>query len=122
MTGFHEKPRSEHWINGGFFCFSAEALGRIAAGGDDSRSSARRSKRLARDGELRAYRHEGFWECMDTYKDAVALNDLWASGAPPWRIWNDRGRSQTASWRRARNRRTGSRRPFRRRWPANDQR
>ena len=42
-------------------------------------------RRLAADGQLRAYRHEGFWECMDTYKDAVALNDLWASGAAPWR-------------------------------------
>ena len=41
---------------------------------------------LAAAGELRAYRHEGFWECMDTYKDAVALNDLWASGDAPWRV------------------------------------
>jgi glucose-1-phosphate cytidylyltransferase len=41
-------------------------------------------QRLAADGQLRAYRHEGFWRCMDTYKDAVALNDLWASGAAPW--------------------------------------
>jgi glucose-1-phosphate cytidylyltransferase len=41
-------------------------------------------ERMARDGELRAYRHEGFWECMDTYKDAIALNDLWAAGAAPW--------------------------------------
>ena len=42
---------------------------------------------LAGAGELRAYRHEGFWECMDTYKDAVALNDLWASGQAAWRVW-----------------------------------
>jgi glucose-1-phosphate cytidylyltransferase len=42
---------------------------------------------LAADGHLRAFRHEGFWDCMDTYKDAVLLNDLWASGAPPWRTW-----------------------------------
>ena len=41
-------------------------------------------QRLAAAGELRAYRHDGLWECMDTYKDAVALNDLWASGAAPW--------------------------------------
>ncbi len=44
-------------------------------------------ERLAQEGELRAYRHKGFWECMDTYKDAVALNDLWASGQAPWRLW-----------------------------------
>ena len=44
-------------------------------------------QRLAADGQLRAHRHEGFWECMDTYKDAVVLNDLWASGEAPWRLW-----------------------------------
>ncbi len=42
-------------------------------------------ERLAAGGELRAHRHEGFWECMDTYKDAVALNDLWEAGHAPWR-------------------------------------
>jgi glucose-1-phosphate cytidylyltransferase len=42
---------------------------------------------MAKAGALRAYRHEGFWECMDTYKDAVALNRLWASGEAPWKIW-----------------------------------
>jgi glucose-1-phosphate cytidylyltransferase len=44
-------------------------------------------ERLAAAGELRAFRHEGFWDCMDTYKDAVALNDLWAAGAAPWKLW-----------------------------------
>ena len=42
---------------------------------------------LAADGQLHAYRHTGFWECMDTYKDAVELNDLWAGDSPPWRLW-----------------------------------
>jgi glucose-1-phosphate cytidylyltransferase len=46
-------------------------------------------ERLAAAGELRAWRHEGFWDCMDTYKDAVVLDDLWASGRPPWRIWGE---------------------------------
>ncbi len=82
VTGFREKPRSEHWINGGFFCFEAGTLDFL-----DARSVLERAplERLAGAGELRAYRHEGFWECMDTYKDAVALNDLWAGGAAPWR-------------------------------------
>ena len=40
------------------------------------------------EGQLRAYRHEGFWDCMDTYKDAVVLNDLWSAGRAPWRIWD----------------------------------
>jgi glucose-1-phosphate cytidylyltransferase len=44
-------------------------------------------ERLAGEGQLRAYRHEGFWDCMDTYKDAVELNDLWAAGDAPWRRW-----------------------------------
>ena len=83
VSGFREKPRSEHWINGGFFCFKAAALDYL-----DSDSVLERGplERLAAQGQLRAYRHEGFWECMDTYKDAVALNDLWASDAAPWRL------------------------------------
>jgi glucose-1-phosphate cytidylyltransferase len=81
VVGFHEKPRSSHWINGGFFCFDAGLFDCLAA---DSVLEREPLERLAADGRLYAYRHEGFWECMDTYKDAVALNDLWASGAAPW--------------------------------------
>jgi glucose-1-phosphate cytidylyltransferase len=84
VRGFREKPRSEHWINGGFFCFQAAALGYLE---EDSVLERAPLQRLAAEGELRAHRHEGFWECMDTYKDAVVLNDLWASGAAPWRVW-----------------------------------
>jgi glucose-1-phosphate cytidylyltransferase len=82
VLGFREKPRSEHWINGGFFCLEAGALDYLEL---DSVLERRPLERLADDGQLRAYRHEGFWECMDTYKDAIALNDLWASGVAPWR-------------------------------------
>lgn len=84
VEGFVEKPRSEHWINGGFLCLEPGALGYL-----DGTSVLEREplERLAADGELRAYRHEGFWDCMDTYKDAVALNDLWAGGEPPWTTW-----------------------------------
>jgi glucose-1-phosphate cytidylyltransferase len=81
VLGFHEKPRSEHWINGGFFCMQAGALSYLDL---DSVLERRPLQRLAHDGELRGYRHPGFWRCMDTYKDAVALNDLWAAGAAPW--------------------------------------
>jgi glucose-1-phosphate cytidylyltransferase len=85
VLGFREKPRSEHWINGGFFCMERGALDYLA---EDSVLERRPLERLAAEGELRAYRHAGFWECMDTYKDAVALNDLWGSGRAPWRLWD----------------------------------
>jgi glucose-1-phosphate cytidylyltransferase len=82
VLGFREKPRSEHWINGGFLCLRPGALDYLAP---DSVLEREPLQRLAAAGQLHAYRHEGFWECMDTYKDAVALNDLWALGAAPWR-------------------------------------
>jgi glucose-1-phosphate cytidylyltransferase len=84
VTGFREKPRSEHWINGGFFCFEAAALDYLQR---DSVLERRPLQRLAAERQLRAYRHEGFWDCMDTYKDAVTLNDMWAAGEAPWRLW-----------------------------------
>ncbi len=84
VLGFREKPRSEHWVNGGFFCFERGVLDYLA---HDSVLEREPLQRLAGEGELRAHRHEGFWECMDTYKDAVALNDLWAAGNAPWRTW-----------------------------------
>jgi glucose-1-phosphate cytidylyltransferase len=81
VRGFREKPRSEHWINGGFFCFQTSVLDYLER---DSVLERAPLERLASEEQLRAHRHEGFWECMDTYKDAVALNDLWASGEAPW--------------------------------------
>lgn len=84
VSGFHEKPRSEHWINGGFFCFEPGALDYLTEASVLEREPL---EALAGDGQLRAFRHTGFWECMDTYKDAVTLNDLWASGRAPWKVW-----------------------------------
>jgi glucose-1-phosphate cytidylyltransferase len=84
ISGFVEKPRSEQWINGGFFCFEPGALDYIA---EDSVLEREPLERLASEGHLHGYRHEGFWDCMDTYKDAVMLNDLWSEGGAPWKIW-----------------------------------
>jgi glucose-1-phosphate cytidylyltransferase len=84
VEGFVEKPRSQHWINGGFLCLEPAALAYLD---EDSVLEREPLERLAGDGQLHAFRHEGFWDCMDTYKDAVVLNDLWASGEPPWRAW-----------------------------------
>jgi glucose-1-phosphate cytidylyltransferase len=84
VRGFNEKPRVESWINGGFFCFEPGVLDYLA---EDSVLEREPLERLAADGQLEAYRHDGFWDCMDTYKDAVMLNDLWQTGDPPWRVW-----------------------------------
>jgi glucose-1-phosphate cytidylyltransferase len=85
VGGFVEKPRSDHWINGGFFCFEPAALEYIDA---DSTLEREPLERLAAEGRLHGFRHEGFWDCMDTYKDAVLLNDLWANGEAPWKVWD----------------------------------
>ena len=85
VRGFVEKPRSEHWVNGGFFCFTPTAL---AAVGSDSVLEREPLESLAAAGQLRAYRHEGFWDCLDTYKDAIELNDLWDAGRAPWKLWS----------------------------------
>ncbi len=84
VTGFEEKPRLDHWVNGGFFCFEPEVLDLLT---DESVLEQDPLRRLAAEGRLRAYRHDGFWDCMDTYKDAVTLNDLWAGGSAPWAVW-----------------------------------
>jgi glucose-1-phosphate cytidylyltransferase len=84
VRGFVEKPRSEEWINGGFFCFEPSVLDYIEP---DSVLEREPLERLAGEGRLRGYRHDGFWDCMDTYKDAVMLNDLWGAGGAPWKVW-----------------------------------
>jgi len=82
VAGFEEKPRFEGWINGGFFCFEPKVFDYLD---EDSVLEREPLERLASAGELRAYRHTGFWDCMDTYKDAVLLNDLWAADRAPWK-------------------------------------
>ncbi len=84
VRGFVEKPVSDHWVNGGFFCFDRPALEAI---GSDSVLEREPLEHLAATGQLRAFRHEGFWACMDTYKDALELGDLWAQGRAPWKVW-----------------------------------
>ena len=81
VIGFAEKPRSELWVNAGFFCFEREALGVLEPGSVLEREPL---ERLAAAGQLQAFRHHGFWECMDTYKDWITLNEMWAGGQAPW--------------------------------------
>lgn len=85
VTGFAEKPRSDQWVNGGFFCLRPAVLELLKA---DSVFECDPLQNLAAIGGLRAFRHEGFWDCMDTYKDAVVLNELWAGGSAPWKLWD----------------------------------
>ncbi len=84
VVGFTEKPRSDLWVNAGFFCLERAALDVIEP---DSVLEREPLERLAAAGQLRAFRHQGFWDCMDTYKDAITLNDLWADGHAPWKLW-----------------------------------
>lgn len=85
VLAFEEKPRLDHWVNGGFFCFEPGFLDYLE---EQSVLEDAPLRRLAAEGELHAFRHTGFWDCMDTYKDAVMLNDLWGGGEAPWAVWN----------------------------------
>ncbi len=80
---FDEKPVLDHWINGGFFCMEPDALESIHDGDVLERESM---TRLIDADELCGYRHTGYWECMDTYKDALHLNDFVERGEIPWRV------------------------------------
>ncbi len=83
---FTEKPQiGEGWINGGFMVLDRSVVERIE--GDDTSFEADVLEALAADGELMAFRHDGFWQSMDTLRDVRTLQALWATGAPPWRTW-----------------------------------
>jgi len=87
LTRFSEKPQtSEGWINGAFFVLEPAIFDYID--GDSTHWEREPMERLARDGELMAYKHRGFWQCMDTLRDQRRLESLWDTGAPPWRVWD----------------------------------
>jgi len=87
VTEFYEKPEAgEGWINGGYFVLNTGALYYIE---DDATIWEREPvERLAREQQLMGYQHGGFWSCMDTLKEKNILEDLWNSGASPWKVWN----------------------------------
>jgi glucose-1-phosphate cytidylyltransferase len=86
ITGFREKPQGDGgWINGGFFVLEPRALDAIE--GDRTLWEREPLERLARDGQLAAFRHLGFWQPMDTLRDKLLLESLWASGKAPWKVW-----------------------------------
>ncbi len=87
VTSFLEKPKGDGgWINGGFFVLSPKVLARIE--GDDTIWEKAPLESLARDSQLRAYFHSGFWQPMDTLRDKNLLEDLWRSSSPPWKVWS----------------------------------
>jgi len=88
ISSFREKPRGGRdnaWINGGFFVVEPQALDWIE--GDETIWEREPLERMARDGALAAYRHEGFWQPMDTLRDKHVLEALWSNEEAPWRVW-----------------------------------
>ena len=85
---FSEKPQAaEGWINGAFFVLEPRIFDYIA--GDETQWEKEPMERLSREGQLMAYRHADFWQCMDTLRDRVLLESLWQKGDAPWKTWKD---------------------------------
>jgi glucose-1-phosphate cytidylyltransferase len=86
VVEFSEKPQlGEGWINGAFFVCEPGVFDYIA--GDDTQFEKEPLEELAKDGQLAAFKHHDFWQCMDTVRDRKLLQELWDSGEPPWKVW-----------------------------------
>jgi glucose-1-phosphate cytidylyltransferase len=84
VISFREKPQAEGWVNGGFFIFKPQIFDYLST---DIVLENEPLKKLASEKQLVAFRHEGFWQPMDTFRESKMLNELWDSGKPPWRIF-----------------------------------
>lgn len=84
VISFREKPQAEGWINGGFFIFKPQIFDYLSP---DIVLENKPLQKLASEKQLAAFRHEGFWQPMDTFRESKMLNELWDSGKPPWRIF-----------------------------------
>lgn len=84
VTEFQEKPVMREWINGGFFVFNRQIFDYL-----DENSILEREplERLARENQLVAFPHDGFWKCVDTFKDNLEFNELWSDGRADWKVW-----------------------------------
>lgn len=86
VVNFFEKPKGDgSWINGGFFVCESSILDYIP--GDQTVFEREPLEKLASDGQLHSFKHDGFWKCMDTLRDKNALNELWNSGNAKWKVW-----------------------------------
>jgi glucose-1-phosphate cytidylyltransferase len=87
VVRFSEKPSSgDAWINGGYFVMTPRVFDYIE--GDETLLEREPLERLAQDGQLAVFKHDGYWQCMDTLRDVLSLNELWASGKAPWKRWD----------------------------------
>ena len=87
VAGFEEKPKvTDRWVNGAFFILEPRALEYIPE--HDTPWEKEPMSKLTQDGQMMAYRHESFWQCMDNIQEKRYLDDLWAQGAAPWKIWD----------------------------------
>lgn len=92
ISEFSEKPQTrEGWINGAFFVLEPEIFDYIE--GDDTQWEKAPLENLAKDGQLMAYKHNSFWQCMDTLRDKRRLESLWESGNAPWKTWEEKDAS-----------------------------
>jgi len=89
ITSFAEKSKEGGgWINAGFMVLNPQIFQYIGQQ-DDEIFEREPLERLAREGQLKAYKHDGFWHCMDTMRDKIVLNGLWESGKAPWKVWTE---------------------------------
>jgi len=86
VRAFNEKPRGESWANAGFFVFNRKVLDYIPA--DDCALEGLPLEKLAADGQLMAFRHDGFFFAMDTFREFKQINDMWDRGDAPWKVWS----------------------------------
>jgi len=87
ITAFSEKPERESaFVSGGFFVFN-KGIGQYLDEGDQCVLERKPMERLAAERQLKAFCHDGFWQCMDTYREYEMLNKMWASGKAPWKVW-----------------------------------
>jgi glucose-1-phosphate cytidylyltransferase len=88
VARFTEKPQiGEGWINGGFLVCEPGIFDYLES--DSTSFEAHLLEQLAQDGQIMAYKHDDFWQCMDTLRDLRTLENLWNSGAPPWKVWDE---------------------------------
>jgi glucose-1-phosphate cytidylyltransferase len=86
VTSFSEKPKVEGWVSAGFFVFNRKIFDYLG-GGDAEMLETEPLERLAREGQLMAYKHDGFFFPVDTYRDYLYVNDLWKDGEAAWKVW-----------------------------------